>query len=82
MKFTDQRLPILHIFSVMNYKRKSAKSAINWGWISNTDLICRNCRQIICSVGSGHLSAVRKWGGKTSDYAKSGDEMLKCDRPM
>ena len=21
---------------------------------------------------SGHLSAVRKWGGKTSDYAKSG----------
>ena len=21
---------------------------------------------------SGHLSAIRKWGGKTSDYAKSG----------
>ena len=21
---------------------------------------------------AGHLSAVRKWGGKTSDYAKSG----------
>ena len=23
-------------------------------------------------VLTGHLSAVRKWGGKTSDYAKSG----------
>ena len=23
-------------------------------------------------VSSGHLSAVRKWGGKTSDFAKSG----------
>ena len=22
----------------------------------------------------GHLSAIRKWGGKTSDYAKSGGQ--------
>ena len=25
-----------------------------------------------CKYFSGHLSAVRKWGGKTTDYAKSG----------
>ena len=26
---------------------------------------------------TGHLSAVRKWGGKTSDYAKSGGQNQK-----
>ena len=36
--------------------------------------ICRIFKPvlIIVTVLTGHLSAVRKWGGKTSDYAKSG----------
>ena len=37
-------------FSVKNYKRKSAEITSICGWISNTDIICRICRQIICSA--------------------------------
>ena len=36
--------------------------------------VCRSDMCIPCCIipPTGHLSAIRKWGGKTSDYAKSG----------
>ena len=50
LHFVDIHHWYLYILSVINCGQIFAELTSNWGWIGNTDLICRICRQIICSV--------------------------------